>query len=447
MSQPKPPPNPSEETWKLFNLEESFLSACLIDRKLFVDLYTHILPEYFDNKNLAEIFKIFRVYFNKYQQLPNQSQVEALAQKINSSAPAQNPKIKDLKVIPEIFRNNEFEHHEVLHLRDEIKKFIKENKIKNAIINSVEHLKDQKFVEIEQEIKDAILWSDEVSLGIKMEEVEQRYEAIAQTYSEFIESPWGSLNAQIGGGFFKRQLYCVIANSSVGKSIWLDQCALHAWLQGKNVVLVTLELSELKKGQRIDASLTQISPMFLLSKKQQVFDTYKGLGPMQNRFFIKEFPTSTISCKEIERYIYQLKLYEGLEKIDLLVIDYGDLLLPNGKGSGNEYYDQGRVFEQMRALGQIYDCAILSASQINRSGVTAKIEDINESFLADSMKKFRTVDGMFALHNTPDQRVLGDIYLKFLKNRDGQKDIILPYKVEYEYLTIREISTNKKLAS
>ena len=50
----------------LFDLEENLLITFLHDRMLWVDFYKHISPAYFRDKNVAEIFKIYKVYFEKH---------------------------------------------------------------------------------------------------------------------------------------------------------------------------------------------------------------------------------------------------------------------------------------------------------------------------------------------------------------------------------------------
>lgn len=420
---------------QLFDLEPDLLSAFLQDRAVFIDFFEHLNASYFVDKNASDLFKIFKAYFTTHKEMPSENKSLSLFRKYDKSE-------EDIILVKRVYSRSPFRKDEIDDLREEIKKFIKTEKIKKVLIAgatlvSSKNLDD--FVDIEKQMREVAAWSPDVDLGISLVDVERRYDRAEQEEGRFIQSPWDSVNSVLNGGFRVKQLHAFISNSSVGKSIAIDQCALHTWMKGGNVVLISLELSEIVKSQRIDAALLQKPISQLLINKKEVVSGYKQFQNMKNKLYIKEFPTSSVSVSAIEQYIYQLQIYDGLKNIDLICIDYGDLLMPKGhKKTGNEYMDQGTVFEEMRALAQIYDTVVISATQLNRSAVGSTIDEINESKIGDSMKKMRTLDTLIALHNTPDEREEGILNFKTLKNRSGEKDIILQMQVDYKTLRIFE---------
>mgnify|MGYP001420000385 CR=1 FL=1 len=77
---------------------------------------------------------------------------------------------------------------------------------------------------------------------------------------KFIPSQWEWLDRKLGGGFLEtgRSLYLFAGQTNVGKSIFLGNIACNVAAQGKTVVLISLEMSELMYAKRISSNVTQI---------------------------------------------------------------------------------------------------------------------------------------------------------------------------------------------
>ena len=261
-------------------------------------------------------------------------------------------------------KNGKIEKHEIKSLDDEISKFIRETKMEFAILESVELLKENKFDEIETRIRDAVAWNHKIDLGVHIAEVERRYEKVDDLYQNVITTPWPRIDTILGGGIFQKTLTIIAAASSVGKSIALDQLAFHIWEKlKKNVVMITLEVSEVRKSMRMDSYGTQIPINEIRAQRDKVFKYYEQRNDYKNKLFIKEFPTSSINTTHIEQYLYHLELFAGLypEDIGAILIDYGDIMLPKQKRLGKTYDDQGNTFENMRSMSQEYGAPVISA--------------------------------------------------------------------------------------
>lgn len=422
-------------------IENQMLPAMVTERKIWVDLKDHILQEYWHDEYNARIFKIFSVFFNKYHNFPTEEQCLDIANRKKY-----DDETKDK--ITEIYETigNGFTSDELEYLYDESKLFIKNNKIKVALLDSVDELENQNFLEIEKNMKNAVNWNPEVSLGIQIIDVEERQAELKRISSNVIPSPWKAVNQTLGGGFYGKELTLIASSSSVGKSIALDNIGFKAWEDGFNVVSITLELSEARKAQRMDAAALRMSMMEIENNGDKVAKFYKNLNN-DGKLFIKEFPTGRMSMEMAMNYLYQLELYTGLKMhgggkdgINVLLVDYLDIGKPNGKKSGDSYVDQGSIGEEMRAVGQELDIPVISATQFNRGNIGLSIEDLNEGYLADSWKKMGTADTLIGMANTAEERTLGKVNFKFLKNRNGVKDIVLPMKIIYEHLRITDIS-------
>ncbi len=414
------------------NLELDLLKAFRQDRILWNDFKDHIDPNYFKDDNITKIFNIFSKYFEKYRAMPDHEQCKNISQikKYDESI---------YKTLDNIFDNRNVASDKISYLRDECKKFIKENKIKRAVLKSIDLLEQNNYLEIETVVKEAVNWDNSLKLGTDISNVEERFLKLQELTSNVIPSPWSAMNSTIGGGFYAKELFLFVAASSVGKSIALDNCATHSFLRNKNVAVITLELSEERKAQRMDAEMHNIDVSEVIYHKDKITEFYLK-NHRENRMFIKEFPTSSISIRHIEQYLYQLDLYEGFIP-DILFVDYLEIL-KGSKHTYDEYVDQGTIGNDLRAYAQEKVIPVVSATQTNRGAINIPIEELTEANIGDSINKMRIADTIVALGGKPEERAIGRINFKNIKARNGVKDIAYPMKIEYSKLKIVDACKN-----
>jgi len=344
-------PDKDEEKFEFINLEKSLISSFFQDRKMWVDLKDHIDPNYFNDKNVSKIFQILKIYFNRYKDFPNKDQIKYLATKKSFD--------KDgFKAIEEIYAKKHMELSEIDFLREETNYFIKNSKLERAIMSSVNLLEKKDYSQIYNLITDAVHWNPDINLGTDYSNAVKRYAVLDELITDVVETPWESLNHFLSGGFYKKELYLFVASSSVGKSIALDQVALHSWDKlGMNVAVITFEMSEERKGQRMDACKFGIPVTEVYNEKGKVINSFEN-NKRKNKLFIKELP-QTATATDIEQYLYQVKLYENID-IDLLVVDYMDIMSPK-RARVNEYLDQGTVGADLRDLAKQLFIPVISA--------------------------------------------------------------------------------------
>lgn len=425
-----------EDKFQFIELEQDCLTAFMQDRKLWVDLKDHIDPNFFNDKNVSKIFRIMSLYFNKYKDFPTKEQILSLANKKNFND-------KDLKkFIVDIFTRGNLSHAEISFIRDELIEFVKNNKMERAILDSVDLINEKKYHEVYDIVTEAVHWNPELKLGTNYSDAERRYAILKELMTNIIESPWDRINHFLGGGFFRKELYLFAAASSVGKSIALDQIALHCWDQlGLNVVMITFEMSEERKGQRMDACKFGIPVTKVYDERKTIINLFEKEGK-KNKLFIKEMP-QTYSTANIEQYLYQLELYEGIRP-DILVIDYMDIMAPRRNKTGKDYEDQGTVGADLRDMAKEYNIPVISASQLQRDVINKPIEEISEGNIGESWKKIKIADCVIVMSATPEERTQGVINTKGVKNRNGPKDWIINMRIAYELLKITDQKSIKK---
>lgn len=426
---------------KLFDLKGDLFSAMLQDRRIFVDFYKHIYSKYFDRKlehHLRFLLLTFKEYFKEHRELPSINFVTTAAQRHYKGKDAEENLERTIQFCQDVYSREPMAGHEIDVMRKELTTFIRNEKFKDGLKKTNELFRKDEIDGAREKMNQALSWNPEVNLGYEITDVEKRYGELEVTTSRMIETPWPWLNDQLGGGVRAKQLTNIVANSSVGKSLMVDQMGFYAWQKGHNVVIISLELDAVQKSIRIDQGFLKSNYANLVSNKQIVIDGYAKYAGRENKLFIREFPAYGANASDIEDYLYALELHEGLHQIDLLIIDYGDLLRPAGIRSDGAYEDQGVVFHQIRALGKAKDFAVISPAQFNRTGMQTSLDSLDESVMADSYKKFMAMDVSIALHNTPEERENNIIWMKMIKNRNGQKNAFKEFYVNYAQMRIEQ---------
>lgn len=235
------------------------------------------------------------------------------------------------------------------------------------------------------------------------------------------------------GGLWRGALGVIVAPTGGGKSIYLAH-QYGAGLQvGINALYATLELPEPMIMARVLANLTGVtSDELAKGVNKRAREKLEELMPKLGRGKVKFFTPYTTTADDIVHWVQEEEEELG-QKIDLVVVDYGDKLGSGASGKdASDGYKTGRVvFERLRHFAHDEGHFIWTASQANRAAADAK-KRIGMHHIADSMEKVRIADMVITIMPDEDDNT----QLKYLlaKNRRGQADIAfgpLPHEFEY----------------
>jgi len=208
-------------------------------------------------------------------------------------------------------------------------------------------------------------------------------------------------------------------NTAVGKSLALCHIASSYFMQGKNVLYITLEMSEARIAERIDANLLNISLEDLYSISKDMYD--KKISSLRSKsvgkLIIKEYPTASASITHFKALLTELSLKKNFVP-DAIFIDYLNIATSsrlNSANNINSYNYIKSIAEEFRGLAVEANIPIWTATQTNRQGYTSTdigLENTSESFGLPA-----TADFMVALSTTEELEQMGQILIKQLKNR------------------------------
>jgi replicative DNA helicase len=257
-----------------------------------------------------------------------------------------------------------------------------------------------------------------------------------QREERYIPSTWEWLDRKLGGGFLEtgKSLYLFAGATNIGKSIFLGNIACNVAAQGKTVVLVSLEMSELMYAKRISTSISQVPIGDLTGNPdivKQKIESYKDTHP-RSKLIIKEFPPNAISATQLGAFLQKL-IHQGISP-DLVILDYINLLYcPTGN---NSYERIKYASEQLRALSYTYNCPVITATQINRSGLNEHNPGVEN--ISESIGLAATADCIMSIWQEDEDTELGIIRMGMVKNRYGQNFGSTEMNIDYTTLTLSE---------
>jgi replicative DNA helicase len=232
-----------------------------------------------------------------------------------------------------------------------------------------------------------------------------------------ISTGWPSLDRRLFGGMNRGELNIFAGGSGAGKSLFLANLGVNWALQGLNVLYLTLELSEELVSMRIDAMLTGIATKEIFKDLDDVEMKVKIIGKKSGAMQIKYMPSGK-TCNDIRAYLKEFEIKTG-RKIDILLVDYLDLLMPVGKkiSAENLFVKDKYVSEELRNLAMEKQCILVTAAQLNR-GAVEEVE-FDHSHISGGLSKIQTADNVFGIFTSRAMRERGRYQIQLMKTRSS----------------------------
>jgi len=226
-------------------------------------------------------------------------------------------------------------------------------------------------------------------------------------------------------------LAVVIAPTGAGKSHVLVHLGAMAMKQGKNIVHITLELADTAVAKRYDACLTGYNLNHLIEKKEDILEKIQDVD---GQLIIKEYPTKSATVGMIKNHLEKIRQHEMA--IDMVILDYGDLVRPSGGNKNSEKrHDLESIYEDLRAIAQEFKCPVVTASQTNRKGLNEEV--ITMESISEAFNKCFVADFIISLSRTIKDKNcnIGRIFVA--KNRNGPDAMIYSVFMDPATVTIK----------
>jgi len=307
-------------------------------------------------------------------------------------------------------------------VKNEFLNFCKNQKLKNAIMQSVDFLKGGQYDSIKRIVDDALKAGTERNMGHDyLKDVELR---MSETARDTINTGWEVVDDLTNGGLGPGELGVIISSAGGGKSWCLASLGKSAMLSGKNVLHYTLELNECYVGLRYDSCFTGVPFQDIMEEKEKVKNIISNI---KGQLLIKEYPTKGVGVSTILAHANLAKTMGY--PVDMVVIDYADILSPGRVGNNaNTYVEQGGIYEDLRGLAGELQVPVWTASQASRSSLDDNI--IEAQKVADSYRKIMTADFVMSLSRKATDKVSNTGRFHVIKNRFGADGMTFPSRVD-----------------
>ena len=380
-----------------YDIQKVYLEMFMTDAESFVRCQGVFDPKTFDRR-LQPSAKFLKDYVEEHNALPTFDMVNAATD-------------GNLKHPGELQEN----HYD--WLLQEFETFSRHKALEKAILDSADLLEKGEYGPVEDLVKKAVQIGLQKDLGTDyFADPKARLEAIKDKNGQ-VSTGWPSLDKRLFGGFNRGELNIFAGGSGSGKSLFMANLGVNWCLQGMNVMYLTFELSENLVSMRLDAMTSEIPSRDIFKQIEDVQMKVKMIGKKSGAFQVKYMPTGK-NANDVRAYLKEYEIKTG-KKVDVLLIDYLDLMSPIGQkiSAENLFVKDKYVSEELRNLAMELNCIFVTASQLNRSSVE-EIE-FDHSHISGGISKINTADNLIGIFTSRAMRERGRYQIQLMKTRSS----------------------------
>lgn len=395
---------------------QSKVVASLITDVKFLEQVTEITkPNFFESQANQWIVNEVQDYFNEYRAVPTMEVFKIKVGEIEDKVLKQTV-VEQLKGV-----YLQVGSEDMPYVKKEYLTFAKNQKVKEALLKSVDLLKAGNYDKIIDTMMAASKVGVENDLGLDF--IDDFESILENVKRDSVGTGWDVIDELMDGGLGPGELGVVMAPSGIGKSWFLSKIACAALQRGVNVLHYTLELSESYVGQRYITILTGITTADQKLNKAEIIRKVKQT---QGRVKIKYYPPQFASAKTLSAHIEKVKT-TGFNP-QLIIIDYADLLKSGNRGSDGLYAELGGIYEELRGLSGEHQIPIWTATQTNRAAIDHEV--IGADSVGDSYKKVQTADFIMSVSRKVKDKLSNTGRIHIVKNRFGPDGMTFPAKID-----------------
>ena len=193
-------------------------------------------------------------------------------------------------------------------------------------------------------------------------------------------------------------------------------------------------MAETSIAGRYDSCITGLDLGEMFQFKEEIYERVKDI---EGNVIIKEYPTKSATTTTIKNHLERIKS-RGI-KIDMIIVDYADLLRPVINRKSNEKrHDLESIYEELRGVSQVFECPIWTASQTNRSGLNAEV--VTMEAISEAFNKCFVADFICSISRTQADKAANKGRIYIAKNRNGADSIIFPIRMDTSKVSIEGLS-------
>lgn len=380
------------------DLQKLYLEFLLADKDLFVRCNAILKSSYFD-RQYRDTVDFIQKHAEEYQDVPMLDQVRAV----------NGVEVQDVSDRLSTEHKNWF--------MDNFEQFCRHKALEAAILASADKLERKEYGTVEGIIKEATEIGLAKDFGTNYwDDPAGRIQSIKDNRGQN-STGWETFDRVLYGGFNPGELNIFAGGSGSGKSLFMQNMALNWALQGKNVVYISLELSEELCCMRLDAMLTGMGTKEVMKNSSDVELRVKMASKKAGRLQVVQMKNGS-TVNDVKAYLREYQIQHNIH-VDALLVDYLDLMMPvTVKVNPSDQFIKDKfVSEELRNLATELGILFVTASQLNRSAVD-EIE-FDHSHIAGGISKINTADNLIGIFSSRAMRERGRVQIQFMKTRSS----------------------------
>jgi replicative DNA helicase len=397
------------------DVEKLIIKGALQNKDYLALIANTFQKEFFDDGTCGKVFDVVSEHFKRYSNIIPK---DTISTEINEADNVKNLFEEIDNVDFDVAKNYKY-------LVDITNKYLKEKAIKRAILDSVEIInKKDELGRIKSIVEDALCRDLNIDMGLNyFGNFRTRIQQILDTPDIRIPSYFPQLDEYLNGGFPIYTLSVITAKIHGWKSAFITNLAARQALNGHNVVVLSLEMSESAYAQRFDSLYSKIDINKIHRNRQSISKMLVEIRKVKEeknvgQLYIKQFPTGQASVLDFSKYLRELRMRGVMPSI--VYIDYINLVKPSSGTKKDLYSDVKGISEEFRALSYEFQIPVVSVTQLNREGAQISFEEVDFTYVSESIGVPATADFMMIFgHDTEKSVYESEIQYKIVKNRLG----------------------------
>lgn len=385
--------------------EKLMLELILSDLNIFVTTLRIIKAEYFSSP-LDEAILYVMKYHQAHNGVPDVDIIEA-----------------ETGVVLKTRTTDSSERSYVL---EEIELFCREAAMRNALMMSADIIHDsERLAEVETLVRDALMVRIDNTVGIDLFEDSltriQNTEEVRDVWMTGIDA-LDSLSGGLGVG----EVMSIFAESSAGKSVMLANIANKLSKDGKDTLIISLEMSENMYAKRLD---TVMSGHDIKNHSENAVAISEYLEENKDTFgrvTVKRLPYGT-TVAQIRAVAMEYELLYGKAPF-AFVVDYLALMSDGGAARGDKFSEMENIAFGMKDLMEDLKSRCYTAGQLNRDGYD--VVAIRPNHIAGGISLINALDVAVGMAQTEADIENNQVQLVQMKVRSHNKtrDPVIIYR-------------------
>lgn len=391
------------------------LNQIILDKNFSNVIIDVIEPGHFENKYFKILLTMIREYYAKYQCSPSFDTLEQIAK-------SEYPNELILKILMDTIQKIKDAPFEgSAFVQEKALKFCKQQELQKVMVKAqkiIDAGEFENYDKVEELVRNAL------QVGERNNDTGEVFfnldDVLNDDYRHPIPMGIDGIDNLLKGGLAKGEIGVILAPTGVGKTTILSKIANTGFNLGYNVLQIFFEDNPKIIQRKHFTMWTKIAPDDLSLHKEEVMSRVEEIkNNMQNKLILKKLPSDVHTMNQIKNQVRKM-IADGI-KIDLIVLDYIDCVVPN-KMLSDEWKSEGAVMRAFEAMCHELNIAGWTATQGNRSSISSEVVTTDQ--MGGSIKKAQVGHVIISIAKTLQQKEMKLATIAITKSRLGKDGVI-----------------------